>query len=280
VYDPGTDTWTKKANFGGTARSEATGFSIGNKGYIGIGQRRNEGTNDFWEFDPGTNTWIQKADFGGGPRHFAVGISIGNRGYIGTGVYPYYKDFWEYTPDISCASPSNLKVPKISDTSATLKWQVAGPEILHVRVRYRVMGGTTWTIKNKQGDKPTIHIDGLTPNTTYKWQTRSFCAEDTSGWVAGPDFTTAASLNPGAKATAYPNPATNTVTVNYAAIGNGKYIFEITNASGNVVLRKEANAIPGANHITLDISRFFKGVYFISIIKPDMTRERIQLSKE
>jgi hypothetical protein len=179
-----------------------------------------------------------------------------------------------------CPEPTGLKVQDISDTAAILKWQVAGADILHVRVRYRAVGSSAWAIKNKNGANPSVHINGLLPNTTYQWQLRSFCAADTSGWVEGPDFTTAASLNPGIKATAYPNPAKNTVTVNYASTGNSKYIFEITNASGNVVLRKEANAIPGANRITIDISRFLKGVYFINIIKPDTIREKIQLSKE
>ena len=36
-YDPSTNTWTQKADFGGTARNWAVGFSIGNKGYIGTG---------------------------------------------------------------------------------------------------------------------------------------------------------------------------------------------------------------------------------------------------
>ena len=31
------NTWTQKANFGGTARSLAVGFSIDNKGYVGTG---------------------------------------------------------------------------------------------------------------------------------------------------------------------------------------------------------------------------------------------------
>src|SRR6516164_997902 len=30
-YDPATDAWTQKADFGGTVRGTATGFSIGNK---------------------------------------------------------------------------------------------------------------------------------------------------------------------------------------------------------------------------------------------------------
>ena len=31
------NTWTQKADFGGTARCGAVGFSIGSKGYIGTG---------------------------------------------------------------------------------------------------------------------------------------------------------------------------------------------------------------------------------------------------
>ena len=48
----GGGTWTQKANFGGTARQLATGFSIGAKGYIGVGNDGINQKNDFWEFDP------------------------------------------------------------------------------------------------------------------------------------------------------------------------------------------------------------------------------------
>lgn len=47
-YDPAVDTWTQKADFGGTPRFDAVGFSIGNKGYIGSGSD----TKDFWEYTP------------------------------------------------------------------------------------------------------------------------------------------------------------------------------------------------------------------------------------
>ncbi|MGB3077364.1 MAG: T9SS type A sorting domain-containing protein [Chitinophagales bacterium] len=95
------DTWTQKADFGGTARGGASGFSIGSKGYIGTGNTLGGLVNDFWEYDATTNAWAQKADFGGSVRRNAVGFSIGNKGYIGTGYSfagPYLKDFWEYDP--------------------------------------------------------------------------------------------------------------------------------------------------------------------------------------
>src|SRR4030095_12791456 len=36
-YDPELNTWTQKADFGGNARRDAVGFSIGSKGYVGTG---------------------------------------------------------------------------------------------------------------------------------------------------------------------------------------------------------------------------------------------------
>src|SRR5207247_1299517 len=99
---PATNTWTEKADFGGTAIYRATGFCIGNKGYIGTGvDDGSSDVKDFWEYDPATNTWTQKADFGGTARDEAVGFSIDGKGYIGTGESlsgTFYKDFWEYTP--------------------------------------------------------------------------------------------------------------------------------------------------------------------------------------
>src|ERR1051326_2075685 len=92
--------WIQKANFGGTARWAATGFAIGNKGYIGTG---NDAvlSNELWEYDQPTNSWTQKANFGGAARWAAVGFSIGTKGYIGTGNISYSRanpqqDFWEY----------------------------------------------------------------------------------------------------------------------------------------------------------------------------------------
>jgi PKD repeat protein len=94
------NTWTQKANFIGTARQQAVGFSIGSKGYIGTGSDADSLRSDFWEYDTTTNSWTQKANFGGTARSAAVGFSIGTKGYIGTGndVSGYKQDFWEYDP--------------------------------------------------------------------------------------------------------------------------------------------------------------------------------------
>src|SRR3990172_9435890 len=92
--------WTQMADFGGTGRRGAVGFSIGSYGYIGTGEDDYGRTNDFLRYDPAGDTWTQKANFGGAVRYEAVGFSIGTKGYIGTGVNSpnIYDDFWEYDP--------------------------------------------------------------------------------------------------------------------------------------------------------------------------------------
>lgn len=98
----GQDTWTQVADFAGSPRTVAVGFSIGDKGYLGTGQDNNsKSRNDFWEYSPNANVWTQKADVGGEPRSYAIGVSMTGRGYIGTGLKndgSYAEDFWEYDP--------------------------------------------------------------------------------------------------------------------------------------------------------------------------------------
>ena len=99
MYDPSTDTWTQKADFGGVGRSGAVSMVIGSKVYVGTGYDDNGNElKDFWEYDPTQNTWIQKADFAGVARADAASFVIGDKGYVGCGYYPALKDFWEYNP--------------------------------------------------------------------------------------------------------------------------------------------------------------------------------------
>lgn len=103
--------WIEKANFGGDARHRATAFSIGNRGYMGLGHVNSIVDilyNDFWEYDPGSNSWTQKANFGGGLRYHAAAFVIGNFAYVGTGRSPggvLHTDFWKYDPVLNTWTP-------------------------------------------------------------------------------------------------------------------------------------------------------------------------------
>ena len=96
--------WNQKANYPNFPRHRCAAFSIGNKGYMGIGHINSglisDDYHDWWEFDPATNSWTQKADY---PvdRYGTATFVIGNKGYMGTGQKqsaPDQKDFYEYDP--------------------------------------------------------------------------------------------------------------------------------------------------------------------------------------
>jgi N-acetylneuraminic acid mutarotase len=88
--------WIQKADFGGSGRYYASGFSIGNKGYLGLGTDSdlNE-KRDFWEYDALIDTWIKQEDYPGELQERSVGFSIGSKGYIAT---DQSHSFWEFDP--------------------------------------------------------------------------------------------------------------------------------------------------------------------------------------
>jgi len=96
------DSWIKKLNFGGDARHRSTAFSIGNKGYMGLGHVNATGNilyEDIWEYDPSSNTWTQKANYGGGLNYHAACFVVDNIAYVGGGRIPsgsYTNEFWKY----------------------------------------------------------------------------------------------------------------------------------------------------------------------------------------
>lgn len=103
AYDPQQDIWIEKARLPGGPRPGATGFSIGNKGYVGTGNY-DQVYKDFWEYDPSLDRWTRKADFEGQARTVAQAFSLQGKGYIGFG-YPgtgglnsHFFDLWEYDP--------------------------------------------------------------------------------------------------------------------------------------------------------------------------------------
>lgn len=112
--------WKFIGYFNGKGRIEAAAFSIGEKGYYGLGYHFAEGTepyayylDDWWEFDPtASEPWRQRTSFQGGRRSRVLGFGIGGFGYAGGGlviqldstqtivIEGLRPDFWQYTPAI------------------------------------------------------------------------------------------------------------------------------------------------------------------------------------
>jgi hypothetical protein len=161
-YDPAADKWTRKADFGGSARVSAVGFSIGTKGYIGTGMTESALLNDFWEYNPINDTWTQKAAYGGGVRVSAAGFSVGVKGYIGCGSdagSTLKKDFWEY-------SAENDTWTKKADFGGNARNSATGFSI---------------------GTKGYIGTGWSTGDTHYKdfWEYNALCVTGDAGLISG-----------------------------------------------------------------------------------------------
>jgi N-acetylneuraminic acid mutarotase len=103
-YDPGRDTWTRKADFAGKARGAAVAFSIGGKGYVGLGYSDGDRFADLWEYDPIADRWMAKAPLPATARDHARAFVIGRKAYVVGGMTCTGNDctdleeVWEYDP--------------------------------------------------------------------------------------------------------------------------------------------------------------------------------------
>ncbi|MDB5119041.1 MAG: type sorting protein [Sphingobacteriales bacterium] len=100
----GDGNWTQRANFIKTRLSSAS-FSIGNKGYVGLGLDSNPQGNgfiaysEFWQYDPAFDSWSQIADVPTEGRFDAIAFATSTKGYIGLGRnsgFKIFQDLWEY----------------------------------------------------------------------------------------------------------------------------------------------------------------------------------------
>ncbi|MCX6291798.1 MAG: T9SS type A sorting domain-containing protein [Bacteroidetes bacterium] len=114
-YNLAANTWTQVADFGGNARSGASGFSINGKGFVGTGNNTYL-TSDFWQYNPGNNTWTAVAAYAAAITN-GIGFSVSGNGYTGLGrdSISFRNDLWQYTPD-STIGIHELRDQKISVT--------------------------------------------------------------------------------------------------------------------------------------------------------------------
>jgi len=115
-YDPGTNTWAQKADFGGGVRWLGIGWATCDKGYMGTGaadQNQTTLTSDMWEYNPTTDKWTQVDNYGGGVRMCSISFYTHNTAYVTCGVTTgnaLTADLWKYTPETSF-KPTNAVNP-------------------------------------------------------------------------------------------------------------------------------------------------------------------------
>ncbi|MEO7802030.1 MAG: IPT/TIG domain-containing protein [Ginsengibacter sp.] len=86
-YDPATETWTRKADFPGTDRTQPYSFSTTTYGYIGGGYQNLQDPNshEFWRYNAENDSWKQMRDYPGtGLPSFEqfTAFTLNNAGYV------------------------------------------------------------------------------------------------------------------------------------------------------------------------------------------------------
>jgi N-acetylneuraminic acid mutarotase len=99
-YDPDANTWKQVANFGGSARYNTIGFSIGSKGYVGTGYDGDEYNSDFWEYDPATDVWKEIQSYPGEKIEGGLSMVVNGKAFICAGRNNglYNTNLWEFDP--------------------------------------------------------------------------------------------------------------------------------------------------------------------------------------
>ena len=102
-YDPATNTWTQRDDFGGGVRLGALAFSIGGYGYVGTGFNDNY-LKDFYRFNPNAATgkqWEIVNGFGGYKRWYGTAFVIDDVAYVccGQNNNTLVDDLWKFDGD-------------------------------------------------------------------------------------------------------------------------------------------------------------------------------------
>ncbi|HEY6976611.1 MAG TPA: kelch repeat-containing protein [Chitinophagaceae bacterium] len=237
-YNPATNKWTRKADFGGFARHFATAFSIGNKGYLGIGVWVNydrdeyDLKNDFWEYNPSANIWTRKADFLGGDWWGATGFSINGKGYIGTGIDANDADrrgLWAYDPIRNKWTP---KAKFGGDARAFAAGFSVG------RNGYIVTGGLN--------------------NDLWQYSSNAMLAD-------AQKVSSDASAGMTTSLSCYPNPSRGSILVQYRTDISQVAQFAVRDIQGRIVFSKTELAEKGINTYHLNLNNLSSGTYFLQL---------------
>ena len=166
--------WSQKADITGVTRNSCIAFSIGGKGYLGLGQNSSSTKiYDFYEYDPASNTWTQKANYPGGGSFASSAFVINGKGYVCLGANNSgtpQKDLWEYNPSTNswtakATFPGTARYGAswfvINDTAFVMTGSPGGSPYLSDVWMY-VPATNTWTQKSSFTGGARAHGAGFT----------------------------------------------------------------------------------------------------------------------
>lgn len=161
-----------------------------------------------------------------------------------------------------CGTPANTVVTDVTDTTATIIWELPVTGNMPVSV-YQYAYGTTDTPPSDGNFMPdyTANLTGLEPGTAYYVFTRTQCGPLWSDWTVT-QFTTQVPAGLGDVTfkdfAVYPNPTSHNITIdNTTAIDK----VELYNITGQLVLRQNI----GSTNTAINLEPFAAGAYLLNV---------------
>jgi len=164
---------------------------------------------------------------------------------------------------------ANVKVKKITSTSAKVDWDPV-KNATSYDVQYRKIGIANWKVKNTTNTNKALK--GLTPQKSYEYQLRSYCANGyVSDWTPSDTFATlpAKFLGPendeAATFEIYPNPASDILTMDVSLDRDQQISVCIYDLTGRLMLTHMQTLSAGDQELKLDISALPAGYYLAQV---------------
>jgi hypothetical protein len=182
----------------------------------------------------------------------------------------------------ACDAPSGLFVSNINKKNARLNWDAVSGASSYEAV-YWAQGSSS--VKTLTTTSTQVNLNGLNINTTYEWKVRANCSSiwsdysTTESFVAG--FTGSSTyvqedeqnLSEGNNLdktavlinfTAFPNPTTGILTINFESTGESATHVSIMDMQGRVLMQL-SNDMGNIFSKEVDISHFANGMYLIYV---------------
>ncbi len=137
-------------------------------------------------------------------------------------------------------------------------------------VQYRVNGTTPWTSVIVLGNKDSLRLTGLTPNTTYQWRVAVGVGTDTisnfvlSAYTPIDMFTTAASFASN-RISVSPNPASTQFHIQIDTKNNEMVSAWLKDAQGRVFWNVSNVNVQSLNSMQVNVSHIKPGIYYLQI---------------
>lgn len=201
-------------------------------------------------------------------------------------TYSAYSSTVNFTTGTGCSIPGGLLATNITGTTVKLNWS-AVTGATYYSVRYRKINTTAWTTSTSTGISK--NISGLTLSSTYEFQVQSVCSStSTSAWSSSSNFTTLSAkaspldepiLESNHVLNLYPNPTKGPFQFDLMMNRNEQVTLHIYDISGRKVKMIQIEGVEGMNHVVLDLSDLWDGIYSVQIYQGEEWLNTVRVTK-